>query len=112
MCTTSSLVVLIAGSTVVNPESGESMGAEILDPVLLPNPTTGPLYIEFNNLSTGSAILQVFNTQGSLVLERIFDMKAVKEVASIELDQLPSGLYIVKLKDASGKVFLYKIEKI
>jgi subtilisin family serine protease len=72
-----------------------------------PNPTNGLFYVECKNAISS---IQVYNTQGSLVLEKQMSSikKGVQKIA-IDLSNYPSGVYILRSK---GENFNYKIVKL
>jgi subtilisin family serine protease len=72
-----------------------------------PNPTNGLFYVECKNAISS---IQVYNTQGSLVLEKQMSSikKGVQKIA-IDLSNFPSGVYILRSK---GENFNYKIVKL
>jgi subtilisin family serine protease len=72
-----------------------------------PNPTNGLFYVECKNVISS---IQVYNTQGSLVLEKqMNNVKKVSQKIAIDLSSFPSGVYILRSK---GENFNYKIVKL
>ena len=66
---------------------------------IYPNPTSSQLFVERVN-STSVVNISMFNIVGQLV--KAIDMQSNKEI--IEVDKLPTGLYLLRLTDESGEV--------
>lgn len=64
---------------------------------LYPNPAAAEVYFKTNGIQF-PAIAQVLDTTGKIVLEQ----QVFNEASSISVAQLPTGLYIVSLKDQAG----------
>ncbi|MEQ1555071.1 MAG: S8 family serine peptidase, partial [Ferruginibacter sp.] len=59
-----------------------------------PNPTNGIIYLEGKNISGN---IQILNTQGVLMFEKqIYHLKNGVDKVSIDLSNLPSGVYMLK----------------
>lgn len=68
-----------------------------------PNPTQDRLYLEWPERDKGQrAVYQIFDLQGSLLLEG-------QAAPSIAVGQLPSGLYLLRLRDTNGHTAVQKI---
>ena len=72
---------------------------------LYPNPSSGPVRIVFpNGINEGK--LEIFNSSGALVMSRDFD----KHLSNFfEFEGLPSGMYLIKAIDKTGKSAVGKL---
>ncbi|SEI54090.1 Por secretion system C-terminal sorting domain-containing protein [Dyadobacter sp. SG02] len=69
--------------------------------ILYPNPVKSELTVKANGLK-GSLEISIANAQGRVVLERSFSN--YNEVLIVEgLDKLPSGIYVLTIRDGAGK---------
>jgi xyloglucan-specific exo-beta-1,4-glucanase len=88
----------------VNFESLGTPGFGNQNPILIyPNPTTGIFSIQSNNQSAIQSI-EIFNNLGQQVLN-------FKNQATIDISNLSSGIYYVKIKDGIGNSSTQKIIK-
>jgi hypothetical protein len=71
--------------------------------VIYPNPGKGPLNIRANSSMRGAAEVSVFNTTGSLVMNRSIDLNG--EINTVTLEKLPAGLYHVMIKKGKKVVW-------
>ncbi|MBQ6769770.1 MAG: T9SS type A sorting domain-containing protein [Bacteroidales bacterium] len=67
---------------------------------LYPNPTTGTVHIEAENLTKA----QVFHTMGQQV-------KTVQNTNEVSLEGLPQGVYLMRVTLEGGKAFSDKVMK-
>ncbi|MPN18495.1 hypothetical protein SDC9_165855 [bioreactor metagenome] len=70
---------------------------------MYPNPTSGDLNISFNNLASGNYNVVVFNTIGSVVLNQSMDVNGAV-VRTINMNELPTGIYMVQVSNENGSV--------
>lgn len=66
-----------------------------------PNPATERLYVGGVTDASFPLSAVTYDLQGRLVHEHVLDLDAIQE--GIELTQLPAGLYVLQLSDASGQ---------
>lgn len=71
-------------------------------PILFPNPTSGILNINFGNELQH---IKIINSIGRIVYETSSVMNTV------DLSNMPSGIYLVEIRDVNQKVSVQKIEK-
>ncbi len=81
----------------------EQAEANTLGVAVYPNPATDWLYLKYDN--TRKITLEIFNLSGQRVLQH--QHMAPKE--SIEISQLPAGLYLLRFVDELGNVATEKI---
>lgn len=77
---------------------------EIADIFLYPNPTDGVINI---NTRFTSGTYQVYNLQGKVIIQNILDSTN----NSIDFSKFDSGIYLLKIKEDSGKTYFKKIIK-
>ncbi len=77
---------------------------------IFPNPTTGTLTIELpTNLYTNSLQLQLSDLQGKTVLQRKIEGKRTQsEQISLDVHDLPNGIYLLNLFDIQGNGYYYQ----
>jgi hypothetical protein len=68
---------------------------------LFPNPAVDHVFVNLNNPGEQDGSVQVFNSLGELVLTQI--LPAQTELISLDVQQLASGVYYVKINDHSCK---------
>lgn len=69
---------------------------------IYPNPSSDGLFtLEFKNVVMGGAELQIFNTIGENVFNRQFNLSD-KHKEQIQLSEIMSGIYILKLQTERG----------
>jgi hypothetical protein len=72
---------------------------------LYPNPTSGQLNVALDLKSVDGARLEIFNTAGELVFQRhLFEGHSGWHMTSIDIGELPVGLYIARLSHLNGVV--------
>ena len=79
--------------TVTVIEVPTSINTNTLAVNVYPNPTKGELFIEFSNSVNEVVNVEIFNSNGSL-------LKTVQTTNNIDLTELPSGIYLIKLSSA------------
>jgi hypothetical protein len=68
---------------------------------LFPNPTTDVVNIGIVSEETGNATLQIIAVDGTTVLSQNHNLVVGKDLLSLNVDQLPTGVYFVKLNSAN-----------
>lgn len=68
---------------------------------MYPNPTSGDLNISFNDLAAGNYSVVVYNTIGGVVLSQNIDVNGAV-VRSINMNELPTGIYMVQVSNENG----------
>ena len=63
---------------------------------VVPNPTTGMIYVIVNATEAGSANIELLNLGGQKLIEGNWNMMEGRNQVMINMSQLPSGTYIVK----------------
>ena len=66
-------------------------------PRVFPNPADKAFYVEMPQ--QGNYVFELYSEQGSIV-----DKRATKQVDIINVEQQPSGVYFLSVKDPSGKI--------
>ncbi|MFT6849548.1 MAG: subtilisin-like proprotein convertase family protein [Sphingobacteriales bacterium] len=84
-------------------EKPTSVNSNELEVTVYPNPTNGALFIDFNSAVSKSINVQIFNSNGAL-------LKNIDVNSEIDLSDLPSGIYLVKLISAD-KVKTLRVQK-
>jgi Zn-dependent metalloprotease len=97
--------VTIAGNAQLGFTQEEALSTDkALQPELniYPNPTSGLLNIQFDNAYEGPVFLQVFNEAGQLVMRKNSVAASGTNKWQIELEGLPSGLFVFELQTSSS----------
>jgi len=68
--------------------------------VLYPNPGSGRFMLQWGRPTNAPTYVKVQNTQGQTVYSQQFDRLGLRE-AALNLDQLPTGLYLVEVKSGN-----------
>lgn len=76
---------------------------------IFPNPTSGQVHLDFSGADKGKLQVDVFDSQGKLVIHRTFNQPGLE---TIELDHLRTGMYLFIVKDEKEVVGSRKIEVI
>jgi hypothetical protein len=66
---------------------------------IYPNPVKDKLTIESESQTTEEINASLFNVQG----QEIFQLEKLEQQQTLELGELPSGLYLLKLQSSSGQ---------
>jgi len=74
---------------------------EVIDFRLYPNPTQGPVHLDFQSRLAGQARLELFSTDGRAVHTRTLDLERGANAFDLELD-LPTGVYLMRLNLPDG----------
>lgn len=85
--------------------SGNELGPQLIGELTAyPNPTAGPVAIEFSSASTGRTILEIIDMNGRIVttlFDQVIDSGQKQRVDFNGLS-LPNGIYITKLSTENG----------
>lgn len=72
------------------------------DITLYPNPVGYNVNLSFNAISSGNAEISIVNRLGSVLLKKSTTVTEGENIKKIDVSALPDGIYIVKLKTATG----------
>lgn len=87
------------------------MAANDIGPIkIFPNPTSGALYLQLENLEHAKVHLRLFNTLGALVLEKRFNTDVSVFDEKLDLGRLNSGIYFLRV-DIDGQATMKRIVK-
>ncbi|MEM9920640.1 MAG: T9SS type A sorting domain-containing protein, partial [Bacteroidota bacterium] len=90
-----------ADSPITTTVNTEDIGSNTRTPIVHPNPTTNQIFIQ-------SALpiekVEVFNAFGQLVCQSSY-------TATVELSDLPSAYYLIKVQQERGAYSLHKVLK-
>ena len=78
-----------------------------LQMAVYPNPTTNYLQLEVKNTDFSNLTYQLYDLNGRLIANR----KITTETSTIEAEQLPTGLFLLKVLDNNKEVKTFKIVK-
>jgi hypothetical protein len=72
---------------------------------IYPNPNRGNFFVQFNSTvaSSLSRVIAVCDSKGARVYNRIFVVTVPGQRMEVNLSNLPGGVYMLQLSDASGK---------
>ena len=76
---------------------------EFFNAVIYPNPVSEALNIEFSNLVNAKTTLAIFDATGRMVLSQNVALSTGKQQVRINTDKFPSGFYLIKISDNSGR---------
>ena len=62
-----------------------------------PNPSTQKCYIQTHMKEPGELYLQIFNTSGSMMLTKHFQLKGQNDLLTLDVNDLKIGIYFIKL---------------
>ncbi|HMX40712.1 MAG TPA: T9SS type A sorting domain-containing protein [Saprospiraceae bacterium] len=90
---------------------GPSGATQHLEVMAYPNPSPGPLRVEFSASRSASFLYALFDASGRMLQTRSVRAHAGLNSLSLSLEGLPAGTYTLRLTDgrASGSVGLIKI---
>lgn len=91
-----------------NLQRGRLMGNEIPLKVY-PNPAVDFINIEMSSIDTGRVSIELYNSSGVKVLDRI---TASQPVIQINISNLSTGIYLLKIIPLSSKDQIFRVEKI
>ncbi len=86
----------------VGVETVSSTGS--LNCILYPNPSKGNYNIDYNTDKTEILQLEVFNVTGANILTRDWKVDAGGNTTTINMQQVPKGVYFTKLTSQTGTV--------
>ncbi|RMG84464.1 MAG: T9SS C-terminal target domain-containing protein, partial [Bacteroidetes bacterium] len=93
----------------------KTVAVEMNEPVhslaLRPNPVKGPAILSFNAQTEGTATLQILDTFGQVLGEQNLEILPGINEIPLALDNLPEGLYFLKMTLENGAVFIQKFVK-
>lgn len=72
-----------------------------------PNPTTNWLQLEVRNTDFSNLSYQLFDLNGRLIANQ----KIVNETSTLQMEQLPAAIYLLKVLDNNKEVKTFKIIK-
>jgi hypothetical protein len=74
-------------------------------PVVFPNPTRGELWLDTKNILSGPADLTTWNAQGKLMSHAIVKIAPGEYLFKLPgLNNYPVGVYLIKIKSATGSI--------
>ena len=76
--------------------------------VLYPNPFHGSFTLAATNIENGAAVIKVFDEIGQMVYAESVLVTDNHLTQMVDLQQLPAGVFLVALTDASGKLVILK----
>jgi len=85
---------------------GENSGFST-EPVIFPIPADETINIEFNNIPQQIVIVKIYNSMGELVSQS--EISASDNTVTLNLGNLPNGLYIYSIEEGSGVLKTDKI---
>ena len=70
-----------------------------------PNPSTGQFQVRYYSATTAPTthMLTVYDSKGARVWQRVYPVSRVYDRMDVNLDNASSGIYLIELRDASGK---------
>jgi uncharacterized protein (DUF1501 family) len=77
-----------------------------------PNPAQDHFQLELHSASDTSAVLQLANLTGQVVLEKRFDLSAGISRQRIEVNDLRSGVYLAQVNTAVGERLSFRLVKL
>ena len=78
---------------------------------IYPNPTTGKLNIQFNVTKATMLTTEVLDAIGKVVLKQTLNFSANENTQTINISNLPNGLYFVNLTNSENKTQTIRIVK-
>jgi hypothetical protein len=89
---------MAADTVLINPSSRAEVGNEALNTLILyPNPTHGQLTLRWEETLGGTAQLEVLSLTGQQALRQSVQTTQGMNQLSIDLSELPSGVYLVRI---------------
>ena len=72
---------------------------------IYPNPSRGSFFVQYNSttISSLSRVITVHDDKGARVYSKLHVVTQPGEKMSVNLSQMPSGIYMLQLSDAAGK---------
>lgn len=79
---------------------------------VFPNPTNGWIYIKISGFFISPVLIQIINPVGEVVLNEVFDHPNASQLLKVNLIQLATGIYFLKVKTGQNvickKIILHK----
>ena len=66
-----------------------------------PNPAMNTVFVDLQNFDSGNVTLELFSMEGRMLLKQSVVANSVSE---IDLQSLPSGMFVLKIKDKNHNV--------
>ncbi|MCZ2222218.1 MAG: M12 family metallo-peptidase [Chitinophagales bacterium] len=79
--------------------------------IVYPNPVKNSLNIEFASNKNGKVQVQIVDARGSIVAQNTFNVTIGRNINSIQLNNLASGVYMLKYTDVDGGITFTKFIK-
>ncbi len=76
---------------------------------IVPNPVNNTCTITWNSVSNQQYVMSIIDATGAVVRERTYAGMDGSTRVEIDLSDLPTGLYMTRISDAGGKVFVSKL---
>jgi hypothetical protein len=74
-------------------------------PIIFPNPTAGELWLDTKNILSGTADVSTWNAQGKLISHATVKIMQGEYILKLPgLDNYPPGVYLIKIKSATGSI--------
>ena len=101
----SSCTIGAANNSIVTNTSGGSNSARLSNPdlVIYPSITTGAATIQYYTTINGKAEVNIYNTNGSLVLRKTIAVIAGENTNQLDVSRLANGVYILQLNQDNNK---------
>ena len=90
-------VIVDAGSTTATEEPTNTLGLQVQ-----PNPADDLLHLQLSTALDGPVQVSLLSTDGRLALRRQLNGFAAGQVLTLEVQQVPTGLYLVRVDSAAG----------
>jgi hypothetical protein len=87
---------------IVNPLAGLKIN-------LYPNPNNGRFIIESHGYELKDVVLEIFNEKGQLIWNREIDDTTGTLHESVELNEVPDGMYLLRVRNNSGMINMHFI---
>jgi len=68
---------------------------------IYPNPAMSKIFVDLQNVDFGNATLEIYSLEGKLLLKQAV---ATNSVSEIDLQSLPSGMFVLKIRDKDHHV--------
>lgn len=87
-----------------NPTHVQTVNSEMDKVIIVPNPSEGDFYVQMNAAENSQVQVSVFNALGSICMQNVTEVKAGANSIKIQRNNLPSGIYFVKIQFADRNV--------
>jgi PKD repeat protein len=105
-----SKIDIIVGKNFVSTGVNENMDLLKQSLMVFPNPAQDKVLVQFANRSAQIENIQIFDISGSLVKQ--FNKAEIDIDGSVDINNLQSGLYIIRVGTSDGKQFNNKLQKL